>query len=232
MATYSFGRAALVLAVGAALSACSPDDDTQPASAGSDRQAQQHMMGGGAAGPTEQEPFVRLPAIDAYHEGQKIWFLHTEVSSTQMAQRLTAMVDHPTIHAPRLGEIDRTDAGALYVFTNGVSQRDAEPWGGGPFHYQIDVFDSVPGQQEYTPLRNPHLVTWSEGANARVLHSEAEILHAQRNGELSIERTDVIVNAPVVSAPTARIAGAANRGKVLLRAAAPRARGGVDRAGG
>jgi len=148
--------------------------------------------------PSEEVPYVRLPAIDAYYQGQKIWFIHTEVSDAQMAQRLTEMVDYPTVYAPQLGSVDPAKAGRIYVFKNGVSRSDAQPWGGGPFHYQIDIFDSVPGDENYTPLRNPHLVTWKEEATPRVLRSEAELLEAQRNGELTIEPTPVVVNAPVV----------------------------------
>lgn len=148
--------------------------------------------------PSETEPFVRLPAIDAYHDGRKVWFIHTEASDAQMAKRLTEMVDHRTVYAPRLGGVDPESAGKIYVFTNGISRRDARPWGGGPFHNQIDILDSVPGDEDYTPLRNPHLVTWNEDASPRVLRSEEELLQAERNGELTIESTAVIVNAPVV----------------------------------
>lgn len=149
----------------------------------------------------EGVPYVRLPVIDAWHEGEKVWFVHTEVSDQAMAKRLTEMVDYPTIHVPRLGQVDPRKACKLYVFKNGVPRRDARPWGGGPFHFQIDVVDSVPGDPDYTPLRSPRLVTWDEGAAPRVLKSEEEVLAAERAGELTVERTDVIVNAPIV-APT------------------------------
>lgn len=42
------------------------------------------------------------------------------------------------------------------------------------------------------------LVIWNEAAAPRVLRSEEEILQAECAGELTIEPTDVIVNAPVV----------------------------------
>lgn len=76
-----------------------------------------------------------------------------------------------------------------------------KPWGGGPFHYQIDILDSVPGESVYSPLRNPQLVAWKEGATPRILRSVAELEKAERNGELTIEATGAIVNAPVVKWP-------------------------------
>ncbi len=97
--------------------------------------------------------------------------------------------------------------GKFYVFTNGVSQGGVKPWSGGPLGYQIDIFESVPGDEDYTPLRNPHLVTWKESATPRILTSLAELLEAEENGELSISPTNVIVNAPVVRWPTDYMGG-------------------------
>lgn len=92
-------------------------------------------------------------------------------------------------------------AGAIYVFKNGVDRSDAQPWGGGPFGYQIDILDSVPDDQAYTPLRNPHIVTWTEDADPRVLTSVEELMTACSSGKLEITTTDVVVTAPIVSWP-------------------------------
>jgi len=150
-------------------------------------------------------PQLSMPVINAYYNGQEIWFMHTEVSDAQMAQRLSNMVGGnntmgmmATMHVPRLADIPKETAGKLYVFTNGVKQDGVKPWGGGPFGYQVDVFDSIPGQKEYSPLRNPYIVTWGENATPRILKSVEEILAAERNDELTITQSDVIVNAPIV----------------------------------
>ena len=150
-------------------------------------------------------PQLSMPAINAYYNGREIWFMHTEVSDAQMAQRLSNMVGGnnmmgmmATKHVPRLADVPKETAGKLYVFTNGVTQEGAKPWGGGPFGYQIDIFDSIPGQDGYTPLRNPYIVTWSKNTAPRILKSVEEILAAERNGELTVTQSDVIVNAPIV----------------------------------
>jgi len=192
------------IGVGVAAVACQPAGEGEaPGEASPDTAA---VSDTGAAAPatarvSEEYPYALLPVIDAWYEGEKVWFIHTEVSQEKMAARLTRMIDYPTVHAERLGRVDTANATAIYVFQNGVDRRDAEPWGGGPFHYQIDVLAAVPGGADYTPLHNPHLVSWRDTTAARVLKSEAEVLEAERNGEVTIERTPVIVNAPVVRWP-------------------------------
>ena len=69
---------------------------------------------------------------------------------------------------------------------------------GGPFGNQIDVFDSIPGNPEYTSIRHPYMVTWSDTATPHILTSVAEIKEAEVAGELTIMKTNVVVNVPIV----------------------------------
>ena len=147
-------------------------------------------------------PVIDIPVINGYYEGDEVWFIHTDTSEEMMAEMMTEMINYPTYHTPQLAEaVDTDEAAPLYVFTNGIDHSDEEPWGGGPFNYQIDVLDSVPGDDGYTALRNPHRVTWAEDASPEVLQSESEVLDAEEAGEVTIEQTDVVVTAPVVSWP-------------------------------
>ena len=147
-------------------------------------------------------PGVYIPLIDAYYNGEKIWFIHTSASSQQMATRLEKMINYTVLHVPKLDDIaDIDELGNIYVFKNGVKRTEAEPWGGGPFGYQIDILDSVPGNDAYTPLRNPHVVTWNEDADPEILKSVEQLMAAKEAGRLSIKQTDVVVNAPVVKWP-------------------------------
>ena len=145
------------------------------------------------------EFYEKIPVINAYYEGREIWFIHPDVTSPEMADRLSMMVGYPVVVAPKHSEVINIDLLAkLYLFTNGIDHREEKPWGGGPFFYQIDIFDSIPGDEEYTALRNPHSVTWDDSATPRILTSVEELFAAEKAGELVIEPTDVIVNAPVV----------------------------------
>jgi len=138
---------------------------------------------------------LTMPMIDGYYNGEIVYFIHTEVSDPQMASMMTMMVNFPTLHIPELKDVSEK-TGKVYVFTNGVLVMG--PYGGGPFMYQIDVFDSIPGHDGYSQFRIPHLVTWNEDSNPRVLTSEKDLLEAKANGELTIQLTDNVVNAPMV----------------------------------
>ena len=140
---------------------------------------------------------VIMPMIDGYYKGNKVNFVHTEVSDSGMAKMMTSMINFPTLHVPELKNIPEDQTAKVYIFTNGIP--GSEPYGGGPFMFQIDVFDSIPGQGEYSQFRVPYLVTWNENAKPRVLTSESNILKAEASGELTIQKSDTVVNAPMVT---------------------------------
>lgn len=139
---------------------------------------------------------VKVPIIDGYYNGQKIFFIHSEVSDSSMAQMMSSMVNFPTLYTSELKNIPTEDLSKVYVFTNGIP--GTEPYGGGPFMFQIDVFDSVPGENGYGQFRVPQLVSWLDGSNPRILTSTSEILEAQKNGEIQVQPTENVVNAPLV----------------------------------
>jgi len=139
---------------------------------------------------------ITIPMIDGYYNGEKVFFVHTEVTDKAMAEMMTMMVNFPTLHVPDLKNISPDEMSKIYVFTNGISGSD--PYGGGPFMYQIDVFDSVPNPMGYSQFRVPHLVTWNENSTPRILISVDEIMEAESNGELTIQETDNVVNVPMV----------------------------------
>ena len=139
---------------------------------------------------------ITIPMIDGYYNGERVFFVHTEVSDKAMAEMMTWMINFPTLHTSELKNIPEDDMSQVYVFTNGIA--GSEPYGGGPFMFQIDVFDSIPGQMGYSQFRVPHLVTWNDDSTPRVLTSIEEILEAESNGELTIQKTDNVVNAPMI----------------------------------
>lgn len=146
--------------------------------------------------PFNPEMPITIPMIDGYHEGNKVFFIHTEVSDEKMARMMSMMINFPTISVSELHDIPVEKQSKVYVFTNGIAGKG--PYGGGPFMFQIDIFDSVPGKDEYTDYRVPHLVTWKEDSVPRLLTSESEVLQAESDGELTIEKTDMIVHAPMI----------------------------------
>lgn len=156
-------------------------------------QAQRQPMMGGMEG-MEQTAGDFAPLVRGLYEGEELFFIHTEASDPQVAQMLTEMMGPRVVLLPKLAGAPEELLANVYVFTNGVE-------GDGPFGFQPDVFDAVPGDEGYSPLRAVNLVTWQEGAEARVLGSAEEVQEAESAGEISIERSRVVVNMPVLVWP-------------------------------
>jgi hypothetical protein len=135
-----------------------------------------------------------VPAVKGYVEGQQIRFIHTEASDPEVAQLLTRMMNSPVLVMPSLAEVPESALAAVYVFTNGVK-------GEGPFDFQPDVFDHPPDSPGYRPLRAVHLVRWNDPRQARLLTSVREVKAAEQAGEITAERSGVVVNMPFITWP-------------------------------
>jgi hypothetical protein len=133
--------------------------------------------------------YASIPAGMAYADGKEIYFSHTEISDTAVGEKLTAMMKSPVIVVPSLAKVPGELTAPVYVFQNGKT-------GKGPLGFQVDVFNNPAGTEGYTPLRKIVFVTWKDGAAARVLTSEAEILESESKGELALQRTEIVVNMP------------------------------------
>lgn len=134
------------------------------------------------------------PPVLGLYEGKEIAFIHTEVSNPDVAALLTEMMGPQVIVMPQLADTPAALLANVYVFSSGVA-------GSGPFGFQPDVFDAVPGDENYSPLRSINLVTWNEGRNPRLLASVAEIETALANGEITVEQPGIVVNMPILSWP-------------------------------
>jgi hypothetical protein len=142
-------------------------------------------------------PGRRAPSVPqgrAFAEGQEILFIHTEVSDAGVAEKLTAMMKSPVLTVPSLAQAPAEMLAKVYVFANGLK-------GKGPLGFQPDVFDNPPGAEGYRPLRDLHLVTWKNEGAARELKSAAQVLEAEKTGELTIERPGIVINMPFISWP-------------------------------
>lgn len=139
------------------------------------------------SGPAKAE----LPAGRGYAEGKEIYFIHTETSDAGVAEKLTGMMKSPVIYVPSLVNVPEESLANVYPFANGIK-------GTGPFGFQPDVFDNPPGTGGYTPLRRMNIVTWVDETKARELKSAAEVLDAEKAGELTIEQPGIVINMPFV----------------------------------
>ncbi len=139
------------------------------------------------------------PLVGGLYQGGEVKFIHTETSNPDVTAMLTEMMGGPqVILVPELADVPPSALATLYVFTNGLSEGLD---GYGPFGFQRDVFDSVPGDAGYRPLRNVLLVEWNEGQTPRELLSVAELKEAESNGEVIIMESGIVVNFPVLVWP-------------------------------
>ncbi len=160
---------------------------------GMGKTAQEDGMGemGGMAAP---EDVPRLPPVKAYYEGEEVFFVHPEASDKETADLLTDMMGSPVLVVPELAEVPEDALADVYVFANGEE-------GDGPLGFQPDIFDSALGDEGYSPLRRLYLVTWKDEGQARELKTLSELQKAQRNGEVTIEKQDTVINEPFLTWP-------------------------------
>ncbi len=159
----------------------------QPTGSMSDMAAMSNMV-------TDVSTHEFAPLVQGIYNGEEVLFIHTEASDPDVANLLTDMMGPQVVTVPSLAEVPETILGKVYVFTNGVA-------GAGPMGYQPDVFDSIPGDPNYTPLRALHLVTWQEVAAPRQLDSVPDIEAAAEVGEVEIEASGVVANLPILVWP-------------------------------
>jgi hypothetical protein len=131
--------------------------------------------------------------MKGYENGNEIFFIATDASDNQTAIQITNATGFKVNFAPLLAGTPEEGRGQAYVFENGVE-------GEGPLGFQLPVINSRPGQEGYSPLLQINLVRWNEGAAAQPteLRSVQDIISASNAGQLTITKTDVIVNHPAV----------------------------------
>jgi hypothetical protein len=151
--------------------------------------------GGDMAAMAQDVP--RFPPVAAYHDGEQVFFVHTETSDKKISDVLTNMMGSPVLTVPALAQTPDSALGTVYVFTNGVRPDGPR----GPMGFQPDIFDSAPGDPDYTPLRQLVQLTWNNDAQPRLLTSSDQVQQAVDAGQLSVKRTDVVINAPLLTWP-------------------------------
>ena len=139
----------------------------------------------------------RFPPVRGFGGGGEVFFIHSEASDPKISEVLSLMMGSPVITVPALAKAPEAMLATVYVFKNGLK-------GMGPLGFQPDIFDRLPGSEGYRPLRRLHLVTWKANASPRELTSVEALMEAKSRGELTLERTDVVVNMPMLLWPLGR----------------------------
>ncbi len=132
-----------------------------------------------------------VPLTTGWYRGRISLYLSTDASD-----RSVARATH-TNYAPKLANAIASNPSSvddIYQFTN-FKQGNVLPSTPRPAGPEND-------DPAYTPLWQLSLVTWKPGVSPRVLRSEDAILDARDRGLVSIRKTNVVINCPVVYTPS------------------------------
>ncbi len=132
-----------------------------------------------------------IPMAKGYENGSEIFFIATDASDEKTAEQITKLTGFKVNFAPLLSQTPESGRGQAYVFTNGVA-------GKGPLGFQIPVLGAKPGDEGYSPLLQLNMVIWKDGSPVKELKSVQEIMAAQQNGSLTVNKTSIIVNHPAI----------------------------------
>ena len=165
-------------------------------------------FGAGNASALSEATQVQLPLLSAWADGKPVRYITTDASTRAAAQKMQANFVPQLANAipaePRQPGQASTLA-RVYEISN---------------FKQNNVFSSVPQPSgfanqntDYSPLWRVHLVHWQAGKTPHLLNSEEAILAAEEKQEVQLERTDIVVNCPVLfSVPGGGLPGATPQG--------------------
>ena len=150
---------------------------------------------------------ISLPLSRGYVNGKIAYFVATDASDNSTALEISRNLKYKVNFSPSLSLVPESSRQQGYEFLNGVR-------GQGAFGYQLPVASKLPVDKDYSPIVQLNFVKWSiniAGFNhvysnhtsntARQLKSVSEIMSAQTNKELTIARTNILVNSPVILSP-------------------------------
>jgi hypothetical protein len=143
-----------------------------------------------SAPPTSVRRVIELPLVPGWYNGQQVAYIQTEASDPGVAAQqqvnfvpaLANVLDAPN---PAVDDI--------YVITN-FTQSNIIPSAPNP---------AGPGNTDpnYSPLWQVSTVTWADPKAAHTLHSEAEVKAALAALLVSVNKTHIVVNCPVIYSP-------------------------------
>jgi hypothetical protein len=143
------------------------------------------------AHPETSKGTATFPIVFCWYKGQPALYIQTDASDPHLAEQQKANLVPRlanAIQAPNGGAVDD-----IYHITN---------------FKQGNVIPSAPlpagprnSDPNYSPLWQLTTVTWKSGTTPRLLTSEEDILGARDNGEVTLTKTNIVLNCPVIYTP-------------------------------
>ncbi len=144
-----------------------------------------------------------MPLSRGYVNGKIAYFITTGASDNQTAVEISNNLKIKVNFAPSLAFIPESFRQQGYEFLIGVR-------GQGAFGFQLLVASKPPTDKDYSPIVQLNFVKWNSnitGYNNHTsntvneLKSVNEIIAAQNNKELTIAKTNILINSPAVFLP-------------------------------
>jgi hypothetical protein len=131
-----------------------------------------------------------------YVNGKIAFFIATDASDNGTAASITKNPGFKVNFVPALAFVPESARQQGYEFINGVI-------GQGSFGFQLPIASALPGDKNYSPLVQLNFVKWNSNSStstvvARELKSVNEIMAAQKNSELTIAKTNIVINSPAI----------------------------------
>lgn len=157
-----------------------------------------------AEAPAVARQVIELPLVSGWYEGREVQYVTTDVSDAAAALEMGAN------YVPRL-------AYALVPAMPGHPGAVERIYRVANFN-QGSVLPSIPmpagagnGNRNYSPLWQVYVAQWAADATPHLLRSEEEILAAEEKGLLTVVKSNIVVNCPVIFAAGAGLPGAVIR---------------------
>jgi hypothetical protein len=137
---------------------------------------------------------MSLPLLHGWHDDKDVLYITTDVSDRAIAKAKQAN------YVPRLRDAVpnypkppqvKTVLERVYAFPNGEQSKSVFASAPQPLGYLSE-------DRHYSPLWLMYVVVWKDPIQAQELTSEEAILSAEDQGLVTITRTDVVLNCPVV----------------------------------
>lgn len=137
---------------------------------------------------------VSIPLSKGFVDGKIAYFIATDASDSQIVSSVSNTTNFKINYAPVLADTNQSSRQQGYVFINGMN-------GEGPMGSQMSVASALPEDEGYSPLFEINYVKWDLNAtkNVRVLKSVDEIMAAKGNGELTITKSNIVINSPAIT---------------------------------
>lgn len=137
---------------------------------------------------------ISLPISKGYVNGEIANFIATDASTRDIVSSVSNTTGFEVNYSPLLANTSELSRQQGFVFVNGIK-------GEGPLGSQLSVASATPEDEGYSPLFEINYVKWNNNAteNIRILKSVQEITQAQKNGEMTITKTNIVINSPAVT---------------------------------